>query len=209
MNLRDPCDQYCFFSNCNDNLFKNNDGQSKNHILTIGESPFFLESDGGTNYMPGSIPPWFCRTGDCDRQTVTIFDLGASYFNSGLLSTDTNAQAGGWLHEKYNFLQFKNYYAFEYEKLDTVEVFNQIPTSMMGIYHWINVPVSADKGGKTNPWTILRSISYGTSYTDLTIVKLDIDTPLIENALIDQLFEERLGSHIDEFYYEHHVANFR
>jgi len=63
-------------------------------------------------------------------------------------------------------------------------------------------------GSKANPWTILNNLK-NEGHIDVTIVKLDIDTPSIENPLVDQVFLNGTVNLIDEFYYEHHVANSR
>lgn len=41
---------------------------------------------------------------------------------------------------------------------------------------------------------------------DFVVVKLDIDTPVIEDALVDQILNQTsLSSLIDEFFFKHHV----
>ena len=63
--------------------------------------------------------------------------------------------------------------------------------------------VSADKENKMNP---LYSILDKYNEDDLIIVKLDIDTPNIENPMAYQLLEdETIHKLVDHFYFEHHV----
>ena len=54
-----------------------------------------------------------------------------------------------------------------------------------------------------NPFTMLTN-----SFTpdDFVVVKLDIDTPVVEAALVEQLRgDPALLQLVDEFYFEHHV----
>ena len=131
-------------------------------------------------------------------------DMGSSYFNdwNGL----TDCVAGGWFYEQYhkrNYL-LHNYYAYEAEKLDPIEAFKQIPDDIFAGYHWINAPVNDQVGHKLNPWTTLDKLRSRDAH-DVTVVKLDIDTPSIEGPLADQLQASFDGSLVNEFFFEHHV----
>jgi len=55
-----------------------------------------------------------------------------------------------------------------------------------------------------NPWRILERIA---TPQDWVVVKLDIDTPQIENELMRQLSEEvGVQALVDEVFYEHHSS---
>ena len=205
VNLRDPCDHFCFAALCGGS--QEDRGQSKRHILPLSAAPFFLSNSG---WNDKDLAPWHCRSKyGCPRHTALMFDCGASYFT--MWGNDGGAaNAGSWLFDTYKgLLHIRNYYAYEYEVLDPIAVFEKVPTEIMPSYHWINAPVTAEEGAKTNPWTILQRIKQTDGNADVTIVKVDIDTPSVEAPLVDQIFTSNLESLIDEFYYEHHVASSR
>jgi hypothetical protein len=131
-------------------------------------------------------------------------DMGASY--SSRWGVDSGASAGGWFFERYherNYL-LHNYYAYEAEVLDSVEVFKQVPDELFAGYRWVNAPVNAEVGHKLNPWTTLEKQTSRKSQ-DVTVVKLDIDTPSIEGPLAEQLLASYDGTLVNEFFFEHHV----
>lgn len=106
------------------------------------------------------------------------------------------------LFEKFGF-PFDHIYAFEVTQKTPVHVYELLPEDLIGSYHWINVGVSADANGKLNP---LHSLLHKFSASDLVVVKLDIDTPEVERALVLQLLRDTsLHKIVDHFYFEHHV----
>lgn len=209
--LRDPCDVFCRKKSCFG--LEGNSRQSKKHILTITASPYRVTSrkrntedyfsNTGWNY---GIAPWYCSSRfSCLKTDSTLMDIGASYFNNW---HDSGAGAGSWLYSQYQEknIILKNYFAYEAERLNTSEVYKQIPQDLLIGYRWINLPASAERNNKLNPWTILKSLREG-EYPKLIIVKLDIDSPNIENSLVDQLLESNgtIAKLVSEFFYEHHV----
>ena len=95
----------------------------------------------------------------------------------------------------------------EVTESDPNEVFGDLlPKDLLSVYHWINVGVSAEVGGKLNP---LHSILEKFSEDDLIVIKLDIDTSSIETPLAKQLLDGGPnGTYhllVDQFYFEHHV----
>ena len=70
-------------------------------------------------------------------------------------------------------------------------------------YRYFNVPVETAQDAKANPLRALKSLG---SVDDFIVVKVDIDTPSIEEPLIAQILDdEGLSELIDELYFEHHV----
>jgi hypothetical protein len=61
-----------------------------------------------------------------------------------------------------------------------------VPPEHLSAYHWINVGVSADQESLLNP---LNLILNDFSEDDFVIVKLDIDTPMIELPMVHLLLE--------------------
>jgi len=106
-------------------------------------------------------------------------------------------------YEKFGFV-FDHIYGYEINHQDPKNVYEAIPDDLKNSYHWYNVGVDATNGDYQNPFTILAETF---SEEDFVVVKLDIDTPEIENILADQLASnEKLRRIVDVFYYEHHVA---
>uniref|UniRef100_A0A6U0BPL9 Uncharacterized protein n=1 Tax=Ostreococcus sp. 'lucimarinus' TaxID=242159 RepID=A0A6U0BPL9_9CHLO len=69
---------------------------------------------------------------------------------------------------------------------------------------WYNIPLNASIGHADNPFTFIKAL---TKVEDYVVFKLDIDTPAVEVALIQQLMDDaELLERIDEFYFEHHVT---
>ncbi|CAF3442590.1 unnamed protein product [Rotaria sp. Silwood1] len=72
---------------------------------------------------------------------------------------------------------------------------DELPHDVYPIYTFINVGVEA-KIGKFNAWNMLESIAKPNDYV---VIKLDIDKPSLESALMKQL--------LDELFFEKHVSN--
>eukprot|EP00970_Alexandrium_tamarense_P013412 scaffold3384_cov248-Alexandrium_tamarense.AAC.1 len=70
-------------------------------------------------------------------------------------------------------------------------------------WHWVNVGVDSRPGSKMNPFT---TITNHFSPDDFVVVKLDVDTPAVENLLARQLRDDpKLLELVDQFYFEDHV----
>lgn len=130
------------------------------------------------------------------RQKVYI-DLGASTWTSG----------GGGLSSKLFFetykargLAFDRALLWEINRTTPKDLFDQVPGEFFSAYQYFNIPVEIGIGNAKNPLEILKKIA---RKRDFVVVKIDIDTPSIENALVDQLMQDT--TLIDEFFYEHHV----
>jgi hypothetical protein len=68
---------------------------------------------------------------------------------------------------------------------------------------YYNVGVTATRGSRDNPLRVLVGIA---APTDFVVVKIDIDYPEIEQALLEQIIsDQEVHSRIDELYYEDHV----
>ena len=135
---------------------------------------------------------------------VLVFDLGATLFGTWG-KHDVSASAGGWFY--YNLktagVDISHYYAFEADPKSPLEIWHSIPLELRGKYTYINVPVSGDPNHQDYPWALMTQVAFPIDYV---IVKVDIDTPDIENAIVDHLLENpKYLRLIDEFFYEHHV----
>ncbi|UJR17469.1 hypothetical protein I4U23_004364 [Adineta vaga] len=185
--------------------------QSKRFILLSIAAPSFIDSSSNQfknfpnsqNNKNSNAFPWiYLRTTDIEHPKVILFDLGSSYF--GAWGGDMTAASSLWLYAYYKRfnVKFDRIIAFEYSSLDPKNAWNQLPDDVFPIYTLINVGVASD--GKFNPWTMLETIAQP---QDHVIVKLDIDTPILENALINQLLNDsKIHSLVDELCFEHHIT---
>ncbi|XP_055350092.1 uncharacterized protein LOC129596770 [Paramacrobiotus metropolitanus] len=134
------------------------------------------------------------------KKRALYFDLGASTFDNG---AGGNSQQ--WIIEHYakRGILFDSIFAWEALAMNALDVFKVIPQQYYHKYHWYNFPITAKVEDGRNPWTVLSNTAES---EDFVVVKLDIDNPDIENALVEQIMNnETLSGLIDEFYFEHHV----
>lgn len=140
-----------------------------------------------------------CRNLETASRTVFI-DLGASLeFHNKSYHNPTVSLMG--LYERFG-IKFDHYYAFEQTNIPPDRAFQSIPENLIPAYHWFNVPVEAHSKSRQNPW---NSILVQYSSNDFVVIKLDIDTPEIEIALVHQLLQEEFSGLVDQLYFEYHV----
>jgi len=142
------------------------------------------------------------RTLNKTSQTVFV-DLGATYnFNGDGVDTDSPAIRMIEQYRRFG-IHFDHIYAYEIRDWDVDTVYNSVPEHMRGPLHWINVAIEADPSSQNNPHRMLLE-QFGPD--DFVVIKLDIDTPAIENPLLEQLLTDpKLQEIVDVFYFEHHV----
>ena len=70
------------------------------------------------------------------------------------------------------------------------------------IHHFDGVPVTDDRNSPNNPITRLATEC---SEEDFCVLKLDIDTPPLENKILQQLLDGSAKGKVDEFFFEEHV----
>ncbi len=179
--------------------------QSKRHLLIGAAAPWSDTPGDPRSWRIGGFEPGApeAPAGPRARQNVLV-DMGASTFGSW--SGSSGAVGALWFVDRYgrNGLTFDWIVSYEYEKLDPDEIFRTVPPDVLPHYIYYNQGVEKDPEGKWNPWRMLRGM--GVTREDHVVVKLDIDTPDIENALVDQLMTDgRLQALVDEMFFEHHV----
>jgi hypothetical protein len=195
--LRDPL-TICSYANLSSTLKLDGENaiQSKRFFL-LGPSAPYQNFPTSTT----SIAPWLYQEGS---QKI-LFDIGSSYFNGMDSTTETSSAIGTrWFYEYFllNSLHFDRIVAFEATQYSPRAYWNQIPDDIIGLFTFINTGV--EKTGKFSPWNILKSIA---KINDYVIIKLDIDTPILENELIDQILNDKsISSLIDEMFFEMHVT---
>lgn len=150
------------------------------------------------DYMVHDFPGYCRRLKRTSR--IVLVDMGASLdFHGDDLSPAiylTN------IYQRFGF-HFDHIYAFEISRKEPDQVFGRVPKDLFAAYHWINVGVSHDQDSMQNPWNMILD-TYNED--DMVVIKLDIDTSVIEVALTQQLLQNpELMKLVDAFYFEHHV----
>jgi hypothetical protein len=197
--------------------------QSKRFLLLSVSAPFYVHSSQSdlaksnkiqTNVRTNNenLLPWMYQRlklhelgqqVDVENRKTILIDLGSSYFQGW--NGDSTAAAGLWFYEYYKRfgVKFDRVIAFEHSSLNQKVAWEQLPEDIFPVYTLINVGVT-EGSGKFNPWSMLQRIARS---CDHVVVKLDIDTPTIENALINQILNDSsVHSLIDELFFEHHVT---
>jgi hypothetical protein len=197
--------------------------QSKRFLLLSISAPFYVHSSQSD--LPNvkeiqrnirnntdSLLPWMyqrLKLHELEQQVVVksrqtiLLDLGSSYFRGW--NGDSTAAAGMWFYEYYKRfgVKFDRIIAFEHSLLNQKVAWEQLPEEIFPVYTFINVGITAGSG-RFNPWSMLQTIARS---SDHVVVKLDIDTPPIENALINEILNNSsIHSLIDELFFEHHVT---
>ncbi|CAF3327639.1 unnamed protein product [Rotaria socialis] len=195
--LRDPL-SICSYSNIPASVAVAgyNAVQSKRFFLLGPSAPY-------ENFQTStpSIAPWLHQPGS----KKVLFDIGCSLFNGVDNPVKVSSTIGiRWFYEYFglNSLSFDRIVAFEAIPYPPKKYWQQIPDDIIGILTFINIGVEVT--GKTNPWGILKSIAKPNDYV---IIKLDIDTAPLENALVQQILNDSsISSLIDEMFFEMHVT---
>ena len=102
-----------------------------------------------------------------------------------------------WLVQRYAKLgvEFSDILAFERKAVSAVKFFAGVPANIVPRLHYYNVATESRVGSQYNPWTHVKALA---EPGDFVVVKLDIDSPAIEGALIDQLLgDEQVGTVCD------------
>jgi len=201
--IRDPLTMCPYISSVPSDLYLDGQlaSQSKRFLLLAPSSPFQIEPSLLTD-IP-SLPPWLYSTGS----QKFLIDIGSSYFES---RNGNKAEIGTkWFYEYFRekFIQFDRIIAYESEQLQPRRVWKELPDDVFPIYTFINAGIDPESA-RFNPWTMLEAIAKPNDYV---VVKLDIDKPQLENALIRQLLDENNQARnlIDELFFEKHVSNKR
>jgi len=159
--------------------------QSKRHLLTLAGAG-----------QPGRR--------QFERKRSILVDIGASTYAGW--KGEVNAVGALWFVDRYGRAgwHFDWIVSYESEKYDPDEIYRSVPAEILPHYVYYNQAVEKEPSGKWNPWRILKGMSTGPE--DYVAVKLDIDAPDIENALVDQVMADpALLGLVDEMFYEHHV----
>lgn len=124
--------------------------------------------------------------------------------------TGGGGSSQSWFHETYTTRilcsqrRFSSAYAWEASKHDPATALGKIPAVVKPRYHWLNVPIVPEVGHPDNPLTVILS---ETTPSDFVVFKLDVDDWRVEEAVINQILDDKnVSSRIDELFWEHHVS---
>ena len=150
-----------------------------------------------------------------------FFDLGASLYGGERGSSQPSSQSYFLAEYSKRGIDFDRILAWEAINSTDAEIRRGMPPRLkrgLNIFRepplgfdiesattlsYFNYPVSAEPGSASNPLTLLGSAA---SVFDFVVIKLDIDAPLIERALVQQILTTpAISDLIDEIYWEHHV----
>lgn len=136
------------------------------------------------------------------RTKVQLFDLGATVWQVGRFPSSQH-----WLYEQYvtrgRFI-LDRFLMWEANPVAVNTLFQSVPHQVLPYFQYYNVPVSSNTTQPHYPWSFVKALALGRDRH--VVVKLDIDTPVIENALVRQLLEdEDAWRAVDEMFYEHHT----
>ena len=178
--------------------------QSKRFLLIRPAAPWTDTPDDSHSWRIGGFNPGPVEPKRCRAPMNFAFDLGASFYDNW--HGDKSAASTLWLVDRFqrHNVSFDWIVSFELEKFDPDQIYANIPKDILPHYLYFNQGVESDPEGKWNPWRILMSM--GVNPRDYVAVKLDIDAPEIEQALIEQLQNNpKIRLLVDEVFFEHHV----
>eukprot|EP00403_Amphidinium_massartii_P011653 CAMPEP_0178413676 /NCGR_PEP_ID=MMETSP0689_2-20121128/22650_1 /TAXON_ID=160604 /ORGANISM="Amphidinium massartii, Strain CS-259" /LENGTH=415 /DNA_ID=CAMNT_0020034955 /DNA_START=80 /DNA_END=1324 /DNA_ORIENTATION=- len=133
------------------------------------------------------------------KSRYLYFDAGASIWDAG-----PGGASQSWFDALYRSkcAVFDGYWLWEAQPFPG-KVLDMIPGSVLPKYHWFNVPASQNASDKFSPLYHIKAVA---TPEDHVVVKIDIDTAHVEDAIIAGILADKtLQGLIDEIYYEHHV----
>jgi len=106
-------------------------------------------------------------------------------------------------YEKVLQVKFDRIIAWEYGGAQ-VERLHETPFDVLVNTSYFVIPAAGEPDACHNPLNFIRKLCHKDDYC---VFKLDMDTPAVESAIVDQLVKDPVVvGLIDEFYYEDHVS---
>lgn len=126
-----------------------------------------------------------------------MIDVGSSTFDSSLF----------WFTCAYSQLgvSFDRVLAFEKSLLEPTDFWGRVPMKWQPYWSFFNIPVNASEFSAASTPSPLSFVEELAQPHDFVSMKLDIDFPVIEMKLAQQLVQDsRIASLVDEFFFEVH-----
>ena len=140
-----------------------------------------------------------------ERRRAVLLDMGASLWaGGGPGEKEVGATATRWLVKRFGELgvTFDRILTWEATKHTSKELWRNVPLEIASVASFYGLPVSDVYGHPQHPWSVLMRIARP---SDLVVVKLDIDTPVLEASLVEQLMSDaNVSSRVDVFFWEEH-----
>lgn len=134
-----------------------------------------------------------------NNSRALLLDLGAS--------TWSHVYGARWIKQRLEQqgARFEHVWAWEATPTEPRAYFQGADAKQLAALHFFNWPVAAEPGSPDNPWALLRAAA---TARDHVVIKLDIDTEAIDNALARQILDTpALLELVDELYFEFHFSN--
>jgi hypothetical protein len=159
------------------------------------------------------LQPWSGGGGGADSSCQTLprgarrllFDFGASTYAGW--GSDGAAAGARWFVERYEVgdMHFDAIFSFEAVVQKPKSIYAGVPAALLPHYYYYNVGVERNRTSIFNPLTFIAAVAHA---VDHVTVKLDIDSPGIENDVMAQLSQSpATQTLIDEMFFEHHVES--
>lgn len=129
-----------------------------------------------------------------------LFDAGGSYYDSGLGGASTK-----WFVDEYakRGIDFDKIVIWEAQKMDDKAYWAAVPDAVKPkITLYNGVYGVTDPKSSNNPVSRLASEC---KEDDFCVLKIDVDTPPVEDAWLKQLLEGDEAKKVDEYFFEQHV----
>jgi hypothetical protein len=138
-----------------------------------------------------------CRNRRCQ---AIYMDLGASTWTTG-----AGGPSQSWFYEAYqqHGITFDRMLLWEARAMPPQEIFQPLPKELWHKYQYFNMPASPNLTDPSSPLRMLKTIAQP---NDFVVLKVDIDSPHIENQIIEAILRDpELIALVDELFYEYHV----
>ena len=94
---------------------------------------------------------------------------------------------------------------WEVTLLEPNNYWKDVPSEMIHLYHFYNIPIQSNVSDKSNPLTMIKALA---NLDDFVAFKLDVDTPAVEIPIALQILSDpEASSLIDEFFFELHFQS--
>ena len=132
-----------------------------------------------------------------NRDKSYFFDVGCTLYG--------NVPGTKFFVDAYNQngIEFDHIYGREARTIEPKKYWDHVPDEMVHKMTFYNVPASKEVDEPLNPITLLKITC---KMEDFCVLKIDVDTPVVEEAWIQQILDDPIAqSLIDELFFEHHV----
>ena len=120
------------------------------------------------------------------------------------MNTGFGGPSQSWFYDSYkrHGLEFDRL-VWVAEPTPVSEIFSSLPKDLWHKFQYFNWPASSNSSDASSPLNIIKKIAQP---GDFVVLKLEIDTPEVEMAILRELLRDpSLLELVDEFFFEYHV----